>query len=124
MKLPRSSHTAFTSLSGTIILHRKTTCFWYEKTGMEYIPVSIKALMNERRTTLLGGSSFTHYSIMSAVQKSILRFFPKNSFRDDPCSHGKHQTEIAKGCGIELDHTIDFQDKTTHIECQKQDQES
>lgn len=31
MKLPRSSHTAFTSLSGTIILHRKNNLFLVRK---------------------------------------------------------------------------------------------
>lgn len=102
----------------------KQPVFGTKKTGMEYIPVSIKTLMNDRRTTLLVSSSFTHYLIMSTVQKSILCFFPKNSSRDDPCNHGKHQTEIAKVCGIELDHTINFQNKTAHIEYQKQDQES
>lgn len=91
---------------------------------MEYIPVFIKTSMIDRRITLLVGRSFTHYSIFSAVQKSILCFFSKNSFLDDPYSHGKHHAEIAKGCSIELDQTIGFHDKAYHIEYQKQDQES
>lgn len=70
---------------------------------MEYIPVFIKTSMIDRRITLLADRGFTHYSIFSAVQKSILCFFSKNSFRDDPYSHGKHHTEITKGCSIELD---------------------